>query len=147
MQSKLIVITGYLASGKSTFASTLSERLRVPCFIKDRMKIALCESLGPISKAESSRFSAVTFDGMLYAAGQLLAVGQPAILEGNFVPAGLKKTDEAGEIRALAGAVRGGNPHLLLPGGYPRPPSPLPCPGTDAPNGGEVNKMGAGGPV
>ena len=79
MQSKLIVITGYLASGKSTFASTLSERLRVPCFIKDRMKIALCESLGPISKAESSRFSAVTFDGMLYAAGQLLAVGQPAI--------------------------------------------------------------------
>lgn len=61
MQNKLIVITGYLASGKSTFARTLSERLRVPCFIKDTMKIALCESLGPISKTESSRFSAVTF--------------------------------------------------------------------------------------
>ncbi len=141
MQSKLIVITGYLASGKSTFASTLSERLRVPCFIKDRMKIALCESLGPISKAESSRFSAVTFDGMLYAAGQLLAVGQPAILEGNFVPAGLKKTDEAGEIRELAGRF-GAETLTFFFRGDTRALHPRYLAREQTPERGEVNKMG-----
>lgn len=141
MQNKLIVITGYLASGKSTFARTLSTRLRVPCFIKDTMKIALCESLGPISKTESSRFSAITFDGMLYAAERLLEVGQPAILEGNFVPAGLKKTDESGEIRALAGQC-GAETLTFFFRGDTRILHPRYLAREQTPERGEVNKMG-----
>lgn len=101
MSGKIIIIEGYLASGKSTFARKLSKETRVPCFIKDTFKIALCKSMGALSREESSRFSAVTFDGIIYAAERLIETGNPVIIEGNFTPAGIKKTDEAGEIRRL----------------------------------------------
>lgn len=101
MSGKIIIIEGYLASGKSTFARKLSNETRIPCFIKDTFKIALCKSVGSLSREESSRFSAVTFDGIMYAAERLLETGNPVIIEGNFTPAGVKKTNEAGEIRRL----------------------------------------------
>ncbi len=101
MENKLIVIQGYLAAGKSTFARQLSTALKVPCFVKDTFKSALCESIELASREESSRFSAVTFDGLLYIAEQMLEAGQPLILEGNFTPPGVKKKDEAGALQAL----------------------------------------------
>lgn len=101
MKNKLIVIQGYLASGKSTFARRLSNALGVPCFVKDTFKSALCESISLENREESSRFSAVTFDGMLYITERMLETGQPLILEGNFTPAGAKKKDEAGALREL----------------------------------------------
>jgi len=101
MDSKIIIVTGYLAAGKSTFARRLSEAVSVPCIIKDTFKIALCENVSVISREESSRFSAVTFDGMMYVAERLMETGQPIIIEGNFVPAGIKKTDESGVINSL----------------------------------------------
>lgn len=101
MNKKIIIIEGFLASGKSTFAELLAKSLSVPCFIKDQMKIALCKSVSVTNREESSRFSAVTFDAMLYSAERLMEAGIPVILEGNFVPAGVKKVDEAGVIKAL----------------------------------------------
>ena len=101
MNRKIIVITGYLASGKSTFARLLSSELNIPCFIKDTFKSALCASIDVNSRGESSRFSAVTFDAMIYVAERLIETGVPAVIEGNFVPNGIKKTDEAGVIKAL----------------------------------------------
>ncbi len=101
MGGKIIIVEGYLASGKSTFARKLSKETGVPCFIKDTFKIALCKNVGSLSREESSRFSAVTFDGIMYAAERLIETGYPVIIEGNFTPAGVKKTDEAGEIRRL----------------------------------------------
>ncbi len=101
MSGKIIIIEGYLASGKSTFARRLSKETKVPCFIKDTFKIALCKSAGSLRREESSQFSAVTFDGIMYAAERLIETGNPVIIEGNFTPAGIKKTDEAGEIRRL----------------------------------------------
>lgn len=98
----LIVVTGYLAAGKSTFARLLSEAVKVPCFVKDTFKIALCESVPITNREEGSRFSAVTFDAMMYAAERLMERDCPIIIEGNFVPAGIKKKDEAAVIRALA---------------------------------------------
>lgn len=41
MNNKIIIVEGYLASGKSTFALKLSESLTIPYFIKDTFKIAL----------------------------------------------------------------------------------------------------------
>ncbi len=61
----------------------------------------MCKSAGSLSREESSRFSAVTFDGIMYAAERLIETGNPVIIEGNFTPAGVKKTNEAGEIRRL----------------------------------------------
>ena len=101
MKNKLIVVEGYLASGKSTFALKLAEALKIPYFMKDTFKIALCEHLAVDSRRESSRFSTATFDAMIYAARRLLEAGYPVILEGNFVPQGVKDMDESGVIRKL----------------------------------------------
>jgi len=103
LNKKIIIIAGSLASGKSTFAKRLSRAVNVPCLIKDDFKSALCASVAIGGREESSRFSAVTFDGMMYVAGRLFEVGSPVIIEGNFVPAGVKKVDEAGAIRRLIG--------------------------------------------
>ena len=101
MQPRLIIIEGYLASGKSTFALHLSRQIRVPYLIKDTFKSALCKEVPIASRAESSLFSAATFDAMLYVMERMFETGYPLIIEGNFVPAGVKKVDEAGAIRAL----------------------------------------------
>ena len=101
MNKKVIIVEGYLASGKSTFALQLSKAIRVPYLLKDTFKIALCKNLSITNRTESSLFSAVTFDSMLYVLERMLETDAPLILEGNFVPAGVKKMDEAGAIRRL----------------------------------------------
>jgi len=93
MNKKIIIIEGYLASGKSTFALRLSKDIRVPCFVKYTFKIALCSNISIPDKRESSRFSTITFDGMMYAAERLIEMDCPVIIEGNFVPFGVKKID------------------------------------------------------
>ncbi|MCH5324961.1 MAG: hypothetical protein J1E39_07065 [Eubacterium sp.] len=101
MNKKIIIIEGYLASGKSTFALQLSKSLNVPYLIKDTFKIAICQNISVADRNESSVFSAVTFDAMMYVTERMFETGNPIIIEGNFVPAGLKKTDEAGVIKQL----------------------------------------------
>ena len=104
MNRRVIVISGYLASGKSTFARRLSRELSVPCLVKDTFKIAICRHLTVADRAEKSRFSAATFDAMLYVLERMFEAGQPVMIEGNFVPAGVKEVDEAGELRQLIDA-------------------------------------------
>ena len=101
MNNKIIIVEGYLASGKSTFALKLSESLKIPYFIKDTFKIALCENISVNDRNESSRFSTVTFDAMMYAIERLFEVGYPVIIEGNFVPEGVKRIDESKIIRGI----------------------------------------------
>ena len=101
MNKKIIIVEGYLASGKSTFAKQLSKQINVPYLIKDTFKIALCENITVTDRKESSRFSIVTFDAMMYVVERMFETGSPIIIEGNFVPAGVKKLDEAGVIRRL----------------------------------------------
>jgi predicted kinase len=101
MNRKIIVIAGYLSSGKSAFALRLSKALCVPYLIKDTFKIALCASMSPLDRNEKNQFSAVTFDAMMYCTERFIEAGHSVIIEGNFVPAGVKKTNEAGVIKAL----------------------------------------------
>lgn len=101
LSKKIIIVEGYLASGKSTFALQLSKHINVPYLIKDTFKTALCESITIANRDESSTFSAVTFDAMMYVTERMFETGRPVIIEGNFVPAGVKKVDEAGVIRQL----------------------------------------------
>ena len=101
MDKKIIAVAGYLAAGKSTFAAALSKETGVPCFIKDTFKTALCGSVEIGTRERSSLFSAVTFDAMLYVTERMFETGAAVIIEGNFVPAGVKKKDEAGAIRRL----------------------------------------------
>ena len=97
----IIVIGGYLASGKSTFARRLSKALSIPYFVKDTFKIAICESVQITTREEGSLFSAVTFDAMMYVAERLMETGNSLIIEGNFAPPSLKKVNESGVIEAL----------------------------------------------
>ena len=101
MSKTIIIIEGYLASGKSTFARLLSKTLSIPYIVKDTFKIALCESVKITTREEGSRFSAVTFDAIMYVAERLMETGYPIIIEGNFVPPRLKKVNEAGVIESL----------------------------------------------
>lgn len=101
MSKKIIIIGGYLASGKSTFAIRLSNTIKVPYLIKDTFKIALCNSIQITTREEGSRFSAVTFDAMMYVTERLMEVNYPIIIEGNFVPDGIKKVNEASVIKTL----------------------------------------------
>jgi hypothetical protein len=79
----------------------LSKEINVPYLIKDTFKIALCDNFPITNREDSSRFSAVTFDGMMYVTERLMEVGYPIIIEGNFVPPDMKKVNEAGVIKAL----------------------------------------------
>lgn len=101
MNKKIVIIEGYLASGKSTFALQLSRSINVPYLIKDTFKTALCKNISIANRAESSRFSAITFDAMMYVTERFFETGNPVIIEGNFVPKGIKKIDEAGALKQL----------------------------------------------
>ena len=101
MNKKVIVIEGYLAAGKSTFALRLSKSLNIPYLIKDTFKIALCKNIPVTNRTESSVFSTVTFDGMMYVVERMLETSAPIMIEGNFVPAGVKEVDEASVIKRL----------------------------------------------
>lgn len=101
MNKKVIIIEGYLASGKSTFALQLSKAINIPYLIKDTFKIALCKNISVANRTESSVLSAVTFDGMMYVTERMMETSTPIILEGNFVPANIKNVDEASIIKRL----------------------------------------------
>lgn len=101
MNKKIIIVEGYLASGKSTFALSLSKAIGAPYLIKDTFKSALCKNIEITNRSESSKFSVVTFDAMMYVVERLMEMGCPVIIEGNFAPSGMKKIDEAGEIKRL----------------------------------------------
>lgn len=101
MDKKIVIIEGHLASGKSTFARQLSKSINVPYLIKDTFKMALCKNVSITNKDEKSLFSAVTFDAMMYVIERMFETGNPIIIEGNFVPAGVKYVDEAGVIKEL----------------------------------------------
>ena len=78
-----------------------SEAIGVPYLIKDTFKSALCKNIEIANRSESSKFSVVTFDAMMYVVERLMEMGYPVIIEGNFAPSGMKKVDEAGEIKRL----------------------------------------------
>ena len=79
-----VLVTGIPAAGKSTAAAYLSRVLALPLLSKDSVKELLYDRLGFSSREEKVRLGLAAIDAMYYAAGQLMAAGQPVILENNF---------------------------------------------------------------
>ena len=101
MNKKIIIIAGYLASGKSTFALRLSKKISVPYMIKDTLKTAICTSIPITNREDGRRFSAATFDAIAYVTERFMETGYPLIIEGNFVMGGYMKLNEGEVIKSL----------------------------------------------
>lgn len=82
--NRLIIITGDLASGKSTLANALSRKLFIPCLLKDTMKEILADEIGFTDRKENKRLSHGAVNEMIYCFEQSAKVGADMILEANF---------------------------------------------------------------
>lgn len=79
-----ILVTGIPASGKSTIARFLSERLSIPMISKDRIKEQLYDDVGFGSREEKVKLGVASMNIMYYMAEQLMKCGQSFLLENNF---------------------------------------------------------------
>ena len=80
----LIIITGDLASGKSTLANSISYELNIPCLIKDRLKEIACDAIGYSSREENRNLSISAVNSMIYFFEQTAKANKDLILEANF---------------------------------------------------------------
>lgn len=81
---KLLILTGDLAAGKSTFADVLSKRYGVTCVQKDPIKEILGDTIGFTGRAENLKLSGAAMQLMAFAFRCSAAAGQDLILEANF---------------------------------------------------------------
>ena len=85
MKNKIILVTGWNATGKSTFANNLAERLGVPFFNQDGINETIGDALGPESYEVYKKGKEVTFLLLMHIAERFLQVGKICILENNFI--------------------------------------------------------------
>lgn len=81
---KLLLITGDLAAGKSTFAEFLSKRYGIIAFHKDTIKEILGDTVGFSDREENLKLSHATMELMMFLFGEFVKQGKDLILESNF---------------------------------------------------------------
>lgn len=80
----LIVVSGRAATGKTTFARTLSESSGMPLFAKDDFKELLHDALGVEDRETSRALGRASYSSLRHIAETMLASGLSLILESNF---------------------------------------------------------------
>ena len=88
---KLLLITGDIAAGKSTFSQILSGRYRVAVFQKDTIKEILGDYIGFRNREENKMLSDTTIELMCHVFSRIALTGNDLILEANFHEKELKK--------------------------------------------------------
>lgn len=85
-QNYMIIITGMSATGKTTYAKIISEKLKIPLFCKDSIKEILFNNFGSeVSSYEEKRqIGIASYDIFYYQIEQLMKSENPIILESNF---------------------------------------------------------------
>ncbi|MCL2363156.1 MAG: ATP-binding protein [Defluviitaleaceae bacterium] len=85
--NKMIFIGGFPVAGKSTFATRLSERLRIPVFHKDIIREKMADGFGrenvELINADK-KGSKATMHLMHHIAEQFMQTGNACIMESNF---------------------------------------------------------------
>ena len=82
--SKLLLVMGDLATGKSTFAKFLSQRYNVNMFGKDSIKEVLGDTIGFTNREENLKLSKATMELMMFVFSEFAKLNKPLILESNF---------------------------------------------------------------
>ena len=81
---RLYLISGDLASGKSSLADSLSLYLNIPCLKKDEIKERFCDMYGFKNREENRNLSIKAVNYMIDAFENFAKLGQDLILEANF---------------------------------------------------------------
>ena len=91
---RLIIITGDLASGKSSLADSLSLKLAIPCFKKDVIKEQYCDMYGFKDREENRKLSIKAVEYMIEAFARFAKNDADLILEANFRGEELKQIQD-----------------------------------------------------
>ena len=81
---KLLLVTGDLATGKSTFANILSHRYDTNVFSKDSIKEVLGDTIGFTNREENLKLSKATMALMAFLFSEFGKLNKDLILEANF---------------------------------------------------------------
>lgn len=82
--SKLLLVMGDLATGKSTFSDILSKRYDTNVFNKDSIKEVLGDTIGFSNREENLKLSRATMELMLFVFSEFTKLNKNLILEANF---------------------------------------------------------------
>jgi predicted kinase len=91
MKNKIILVGGYCAAGKSTFARRLSQEVNIPCFEQDTLDETICDGFGRESGVYKMGSENVAFDLMLHIVERFLRTEKSCILESAFGLEGISK--------------------------------------------------------
>lgn len=83
----LIIVNGLPASGKTTLAGKIADRLKLPLFAKDAIKERLYDAEDAIDRSSSRALGAAALKQIRETAETMLGSGQSLIVEANFDPA------------------------------------------------------------
>jgi predicted kinase len=84
LETRLLIVTGLPATGKTTLARCLADRFACPLLAKDTVKEPLLDKLGQGDAAWSRSLSDASFEVMFALVRDFLAVRVSLIVEGNF---------------------------------------------------------------
>ena len=88
MENKnLIIITGQLAAGKTSYGKKISNKLKIPFFSKDLIKEVLFDSFSDrnLEYEVKRKIGAISYAIFYYIIEQQMKVGMPIIAESNFI--------------------------------------------------------------
>lgn len=91
---KVLIITGDLATGKSTFSSILSKRYGINVFTKDTIKEVLGDNIGFSNREENLKLSKAAIELMYLIFSEFAKLDNNIILESNFHEYEMKKLIE-----------------------------------------------------
>jgi predicted kinase len=80
----LIIVTGFLATLKSTLSLQLGQALHIPVLNKDTIKEVLGDTIGFRNREENLKLSDATFHIMKHVAEKEILAGKDIIIEANF---------------------------------------------------------------
>ena len=84
MKPRLIIISGFSCTGKSTLAKKIAQHYSLPVFGRDDFKEALFDSLGYCDRQLSKEFGIASYKLLYLTTEKILAAGNSLVIESNF---------------------------------------------------------------